>query len=229
MKAIVQFARSTNLLRAGVALWAALLFGFVASAAGPPIPALPNTDLSRGRLTNPWTIADLDGDHHPDSAKSSAVGMDVQGYLYRVEFQFSGGLPNKPFTVSTGSRLGLNIVPRDIDGDSDMDLVITTGPLHQLVGIWINDGNGGFTPADSSLYPAQDGTQGLGFVEASRDPSCIPVSDESQRPASVIPETAPLWRLKTALASAQTAAIAPSSLDHAGKTRSRAPPQSLRS
>jgi hypothetical protein len=208
---------------------AALLFSAVASASGPAVPVLPDTAISRGLLTNPWTIADLDGDHSPDLAKSSEVGMGVHGHVYRVEFQLSGELPNRPFTVSTGNHLGLNIVPRDIDGDSDLDLVITTGVLHQPVGVWLNDGKGAFTRADDSLYPAQDGTQGPGLSETHREQSTLPASNAGRRTVSIIPESAPLWRLKIAPALLQNAASAPSPLDQAGKKKSRAPPQSLRS
>ncbi len=229
MTVVFHLARSAKLIRVAIELWAALLLISVASASGPGVSALPNTESSRGLLTSPWTIADLDGDHHPDSAQSSEVGTGVQGYHYRVDFQLSGGAPNKPFTVSTRSRLGLNIVPRDIDGDNDLDLVITTGALHQLVGIWLNDGNGEFTPADASLYPNLDGTQGHSFVEARRIQSYFLELDEGRRPISIIPETTPLSLLNTELARLRFAASAPTSLDHAGTKKSRAPPLSLHS
>jgi hypothetical protein len=227
MKVDLQFARSAKLLWAAGTLCATLLFGSDANASGPTIPALPNMEASRGFLTHPWMIADLDGDHHPDTAQSGEIAMGVQGYVYTVEFQLSGGLPYTSFAVSTASRLGLNIVPRDIDGDSDLDLVITTGALHQPVGVWVNDGKGSFTRADASLYPAQDGTQGLGFLETRPVQLPLQASNESPRPTSIIPETAALWRIKADLSRLPIAAIASASSDHAGEKQSRAPPQSL--
>jgi hypothetical protein len=229
MKAVIQLARSAKLLWAAGALCATLLFGSDANASGPAIPALPNTEASRGFLAHPWTIADLDGDHHPDTAQSGEIGIGVHGYVYTVEFQLSGGLRYTSFAVSTASRLGLNIVPRDIDGDSDLDLVITTGALHQPVGVWLNDGKGAFTRADASLYLAQDGTQGLGFLETRRDQSPLLASNEGPRPTSIIPKTAALWHLKADVSRLQISAIAPASSDHAGEKQSRAPPHSLQS
>jgi hypothetical protein len=129
----------------------------------------------------------LDGDHRPDLANSIPAGVDVQGFQYRVEFQLSSGWASEAFTVSTSNRLGLNIVPRDVDGDHDLDLVITSGALRQPVGIWLNDGKGGFSQTDASLYPVEDRTEETWQFQACIDQSCLFCTDEAQRPSCLIP------------------------------------------
>jgi hypothetical protein len=176
-----------GILRSTIALWAAVvMYCAIASASAPGIPVLPGATISHGLVT-PWVVADLDGDHRPDLANSNPTGVNVQGFQYRVEFQLSSGLASEAFTVSTSNHLGLNIVPRDVDGDHDLDLVITSGALREPVGIWLNDGKGGFSQADASLYPVEDRTENIWQFQASIDQSCLTCTDEARRPSCLIP------------------------------------------
>jgi hypothetical protein len=113
------------------------------------IPQLPGDFSSTG---NSWTLARLDKDSRLDTAISRVEGRNAQGYVYRIDLTLSSGTRVGSFTVSADSRWGINITPRDVDGDHDLDLVITTAFSRQPVGIWINDGNGTFAEGDPDDY-----------------------------------------------------------------------------
>src|SRR5262249_55623027 len=97
-------------------------------------------------------VGDLDGDHVPDVASGINLGRTAQGYAYRVDLDLTANLHAKPFSVFSSEPNGLEIRAIDVDGDPDLDLVITSRLLQQPIGIWINDGRGNFTPGDPSQY-----------------------------------------------------------------------------
>jgi hypothetical protein len=106
-------------------------------------------------------IADLDGDGRPDFAIVRAEGWDSKGLRYRIELQLTTGVSPSSFSVSA-EKGGLRIVPRDVDGDGDLDLVVTSAWSFTPVGVWINDGHGGFTQGDLTAYSRSIWTEGPG-------------------------------------------------------------------
>jgi hypothetical protein len=114
------------------------------------IPRLPG-EFSPS-LGSAWTLARLDKDSRLDTAISRVEGHNAAGYLYRIDLTLSSGTRVGSFTVAADSRWGINITPRDVDGDHDLDLVITTRFSRQPVGVWINDGNGTFAEGDPEDY-----------------------------------------------------------------------------
>jgi hypothetical protein len=97
-------------------------------------------------------VADLDGDHIPDLASSISTGRTSQGYSYRVDLDFGGNPGRKTLSVFSDDSAGLDIEAIDVDGDHDLDLVIS-GRLSRPVSVWLNDGRGRFTQVDSANYP----------------------------------------------------------------------------
>jgi len=97
-------------------------------------------------------VADLDGDHVPDLASGTNTGHTSAGYSYRVDLDLSGNTGSKSFSVLSQEPNGLNIQAIDVDGDHDLDLVITSRWSMQPIGVWINDGSGSFTPGDLDQY-----------------------------------------------------------------------------
>jgi hypothetical protein len=95
-------------------------------------------------------VADLDGDHIPDVASGTNLGRTEQGYNYRVDLDLTDNSQAKPFSVISNEPNGLDIETIDVDGDQDLDLVITSRLLQLPIGIWINDGQGNFTQDDST-------------------------------------------------------------------------------
>lgn len=114
-------------------------------------PVLP---LSSGWSVD-WAIGDFDGDRRPDLASTELVRPGTGDGKYTVQISLTSSWASSSFEVDGAQSGGLSIRARDIDGDRDLDLVITSGPLHRRVGVWKNDGNGSFTEADPSLYPDQ--------------------------------------------------------------------------
>jgi hypothetical protein len=105
-------------------------------------------------LLRPGTaaVADLDGDHIPDVASGIKTGHTSDGYSYRVDLDFTDNPEAKPFSVLSEDATGLNIEAVDIDGDHDLDLVITSRLSPRPIGVWLNDGRGRFTQGDVARY-----------------------------------------------------------------------------
>jgi hypothetical protein len=120
--------------------------GFGVCAIPAEMPRLPEQLPSA--WSSPWAMAKLDGDNRLDVAVSRVEGRSENGYVYRIDLTLSSGTRADSFTVAVGNGWGINITPRDVDGDHDLDLVITSGLDRQPVGVWINDGNGSFSEAE---------------------------------------------------------------------------------
>jgi len=114
-----------------------------------PTSLLSSTSVS---FDQGGAIADLDGDGRPDLAIVKTEGRSVKGLYYRVELQLSAHRGPSSFKLSAPQG-GLHIVPRDVNGDGELDLVITTAWSHSPVGVWINDGHGAFSESKSISYP----------------------------------------------------------------------------
>jgi len=96
-------------------------------------------------------LADLDGDRRADLASASPQGVMNGTYRYRVEVHLTAE-PGTTFDVDSEAPGGLHISARDVDGDNDLDLVITSQFGYEPVGVWINDGHGRFTQGYSEAY-----------------------------------------------------------------------------
>jgi len=131
-------------------------------------------------LESQWVLADLDGDRTPDLALGERLGRSKDAYFYRVQLQLSSDTPSTSFTVVHDDALGLKITGLDIDGDDDIDLIISDRFSHQHIGIWLNDGKGHFVkslPGRFSPNPDSD----LAFVAVDLDWSWQPSVDKQQR------------------------------------------------
>jgi hypothetical protein len=107
--------------------------------------------LSAPLLHGSGTLADLDGDRHADFAFSSPQGLVNGAYRYRVDVFLATG-SGTTFDVDSKAAGGLHISARDVDGDHDLDLVITSQFGHEPVGVWINDGHGQFTQDHAGAF-----------------------------------------------------------------------------
>lgn len=124
------------------------LLGLLMAALSPALPA-PLKPL--GELIRSFT--DLDGDLHPDSIRYSLRGAEGRGYLYTVEFEMSAKRRSPAIGVHADDAWGLQFVARDVDGDHDLDLVVTSGSHGRAVDVWLNDGHGGFTSGGVMSFP----------------------------------------------------------------------------
>lgn len=106
-----------------------------------------------------FAIADFDGDRQPDLALIRVTSNGSPTSEYLVDFKFSGG--RKPAICFVGPAGGLQISPRDVNGDKFADLVVTSLLDSKFVVIFLNDGKGNFVAAEPSDYP--DAVKGTGF------------------------------------------------------------------
>ena len=155
-------------------LFLILAFSAFSAAAGV---ASPTVVQSLSEISDPigagLALGDLDGDHKTDIALGRSIGPAGAGYLYRLELRLSQSGRWDAFTFSNVDAAGVNIVAVDVDGDHDLDLVISGRLLSQRIGVWINDGTGLFSqnlytlyaPDDSRLGPLRLETEGHAFEE----------------------------------------------------------------
>jgi hypothetical protein len=117
--------------------------------AEPPISHLVRTAVALG--STQFAIADFDGDLQPDLALIRVTRDSSPTTQYSLDLNFSSGA--KPAICIVGPSGGLQITPRDVNGDKFADLVITSLLDSQFVAIFLNDGKGNFTLAEPSDYP----------------------------------------------------------------------------
>lgn len=130
----------------------AVFAGAVAAHAAVPAPPLPH--LTGALPGGSWVIADFNGDGQPDILTSTLDRRGTSGYRHQMDLRIgSRGDVRSAFQVVGASR-GLNLFARDVDGDHDLDVVITSFFSDAPVGVWINDGAGIFTEGRCSAYPA---------------------------------------------------------------------------
>lgn len=125
-----------------------------------PISSLVRTAVALG--STQFAIADFDGDRKPDLALIRVTSDGSPTSQYSVDFDFSAG--RKPGIYFVGPAGGLQISPRDVNGDKFADLVVTSLLDSQFVVILLNDGKGNFVVAEPSDYPNAVRETGLGLV-----------------------------------------------------------------
>jgi hypothetical protein len=176
-----------------------LFFGLVFGATVPHAYAgnPPAASLGPG-LT--FAIADFDGDRRPDFAsiqsrqnRGGSSDYSIQIYLSEV------GRQSIPVNGPVG---GLLIEARDVDGDRNIDLVVSTALRRQPVAIFLNDGHGTFSRAELAAFPeafseyetnlvpgSNPETDGLGISPQSGTGICPDENDSGidRSPASLIP------------------------------------------
>ncbi|HLI86309.1 MAG TPA: VCBS repeat-containing protein [Bryobacteraceae bacterium] len=133
-------------------------------------------------------VGDFDGDHRTDLVYARPQGSLNGTYRYQVEVRLTAE-SGFSFAVASGTAGGLRISTRDVDGDQDLDLVITSAFGGLRVGVWINDGHGNFTQGVAESYPVsiwQEPDQAW-EAPASADfpaaPFVIPAGNSSIEPA----------------------------------------------
>jgi len=114
-----------------------------------PISRLVRTAVATG--STQFAIADFDGDRQPDLALIRVTSDGSPTSQYSVNFNFSGG--RKPAICFVGPAGGMQISPRDVNGDKFADLVVTALLDSKFVVIFLNDGQGNFVAAEPSDYP----------------------------------------------------------------------------
>ena len=141
-----------------LALWALAAFAAVCWPAEAQTPSAVQLPPTLSFCDQGCAIADLDGDGRPDLAIARAEGWGPNGFQYRIDITTRIGLSSFSVFAQSG---GLLIIPRDVNGDCDLDLIITSAWSLTPVGVWINDGRGRFTRGDPTAYPQSTWAEGL--------------------------------------------------------------------
>jgi len=155
--------RSAGSCWAAIILCALGLSSATCRALEPLTPATPQLPATPSFCDQGCAIADLDGDGQPDLAIAKAEGWGPNGFQYRIDLDLSTRTGRSSFKVFA-QRGGLRIIPCDVNGDWELDLVITSAWSFTPVGVWINDGHGGFIPTDPSGYPQSTWSEGPGVL-----------------------------------------------------------------
>jgi hypothetical protein len=144
----LQKVRGSTVINVALALLC-LLLGFVPYGnAAPANPA--GRFASLPKLSSQFAIADFDGDSRPDLASVQAGPSGPSDTRYWILFRLSTGLPQAVGVTAPSG--GLQLASRDVNGDSFLDVVVTTAWTNRPVAVLLNDGRGNFTRSDPSAF-----------------------------------------------------------------------------
>ena len=133
------------------------------SAQAAAKPAQTASEVA-SQADSPFAIADFDGDQQLDIATVQVGQVGASDTRYWIHFRLSSGLRQLiPLTAPLG---GLRIASQDVNGDSFIDLIVTTA-WHELpVAVLLNDGRGNFTVRDPHGFPAAMAARQTGAASA---------------------------------------------------------------
>lgn len=133
-------------------LWSFCLLLFVwetAHSLDRSVMHLARTALVQG--STHFAIADFDGDLQPDLAMVRVARDGAPFAEYFVDLKFSTGR-REPLGI-LGPAGGLEITPKDVNGDKLTDLVVTSQFDAKFLAVFLNDGKGNFRQAERSEFP----------------------------------------------------------------------------
>src|SRR5882724_7488178 len=106
-----------------------------ACLAGPALAA------THGGSPATWVMADFDGDRKVDLV--TVVATNPAGEARRHELQVQLNTQHAPTAAVPRFVVGNRLHSRDLDGDSDRDIVLMTA-FGEPLAVWLNDGAGNF-------------------------------------------------------------------------------------
>jgi hypothetical protein len=136
----------------------ALVFG------GHAAEAAQGTSGGMSGFSPRFAIADFDGDQKPDLATVQVERDAAIGTRYSIRMQLSAN--GESAIGITGPQGGLRILPRYVNGDDAIDLVVTAAMDSHFVAVLLNDGHGKFTLAKAGAFPSIESDKGIRLVAA---------------------------------------------------------------
>ncbi|MGB7727169.1 MAG: VCBS repeat-containing protein [Candidatus Acidiferrum sp.] len=129
-----------------VCLFAAVIFSLAHSGT---CHLSPNIRPSR-HIGTRFVFADLDGDRIPDLAQVESQNPRSANANYSIHVKLSAGVESA-IGVS-GPIGGLRVAARDVNGDDNLDLVVTSNLDSSFIEVFLNDGHGNFAAAPSANF-----------------------------------------------------------------------------
>ncbi|WP_221031375.1 FG-GAP repeat domain-containing protein [Actomonas aquatica] len=112
-------------------------------------------------------LADVTGDGSPDViAIGRTTGVEVHANNGNGTFTKTQTLPNTAFTPEIRSQRG---AAADVDGDGDLDLMITSYRYNQRYHLLLNDGTGNFTVGWQSYFIPGEQANAVKFADLDND------------------------------------------------------------
>ena len=126
-----------------------------------------------------FAMADFTGDTHPDLATAELSRFDSGNAEYMIEVRLTeGGHQTLQLSAPFG---GILVTPKDVTGDGNLDLVISSARSHAPVALFLNDGNGHFSAADTSAF-AKSVRDSVPENELSTEQFCFSATIVSPKP-----------------------------------------------
>jgi hypothetical protein len=132
-----------------VALWLALFACLGKSHAAAPEQwpsGLPHEFFTAELATT------LDADNQADWIRAYPCRGPDSGFYYCVRVAVSQTHSTQTIVLKTNAKR-VRVVSHDVDGDQLQDVLVMSADDGTPLGVWINDGRGGFKQSDAGLYP----------------------------------------------------------------------------
>jgi hypothetical protein len=97
-----------------------------------------------------FVFADLDGDRKPDLARVELESQRSAKTNYFIYVKLSAGTESA--IGVDGPIGGLRVAARDVNGDDNLDLIVTSNLDADFITVLLNDGHGNFTAAQPGDY-----------------------------------------------------------------------------
>lgn len=137
---------------------------FAMALGGNATEAAQGTSGGASGFAPRFAIADFDGDQKPDLATVQVERDAAIGTRYSIRLQLSA--VGESAIGITGPQGGLRILPRYVNGDDAMDLVVTAAMDSHFVAVLLNDGHGKFTLAKPGAFPSVESDERIRLVAA---------------------------------------------------------------
>ncbi len=136
-------------------------FGVLQPSAGT-IPRHSSSRVAPHRNGVRFVYADLDGDHKPDLALVELQSQRSAETNYSIHVKLSAG-PESAIGVNAPLGGGLQVAARDVNGDDNLDLIVTSNLDGHFVEVLLNDGRGNFSAAAPADFPQLENESEVGL------------------------------------------------------------------